>query len=46
MELTYYLSFIPPSKTNRVKINSKAFSKSGKRYIVPKDVSLKINKLL
>ncbi|WP_457621555.1 RusA family crossover junction endodeoxyribonuclease [Persephonella sp.] len=42
----YYLSFIPPSKANRVKINLRAFSKSGKRYIVPKDVSLKINKAI
>ncbi|WP_457626605.1 RusA family crossover junction endodeoxyribonuclease [Persephonella sp.] len=42
----YYLSFIPPSKANRVKINSRAFTKSGKRYIVPKDVSIKINKAI
>jgi len=46
MKHTYYLSFIPPSKANRVKINSRVFSKSGKRYIVPKDVSLKINKAI
>jgi len=42
----YLLSFIPPSKANRVKINARAFTKSGKRYIVPKDVSLKINKAI
>lgn len=42
----YYLSFVPPSKANRVKINSRAFTKSGKRYIVPKDVSIKINKAI
>jgi len=42
----YFLSFIPPSKANRVKINLRAFSKSGKRYIVPKDVSLKINRAI
>jgi len=42
----YLLSFIPPSKVNRVKINARAFTKSGKRYIVPKDVSLKINKAI
>ncbi|WP_456383190.1 RusA family crossover junction endodeoxyribonuclease [Persephonella sp.] len=42
----YLLSFIPPSKANRVKINVRAFTKSGKRYIVPKDVSLKINKAI
>ncbi len=40
----YYLSFIPPSKANRIKINSRVYTKSGKRYVVPKDVSLKINK--
>lgn len=44
MKYRYYLSFIPPSKVNRIKINSRAFSKSGKRYIVPKDISIKINK--
>ena len=43
-KFTYYLSFIPPSKANRIKINSRIFTKSGKRYVVPKDVSLKINK--
>ncbi len=42
----YYLSFVPPSKANRVKINLRAYTKSGKRYIVPKDVSLKINKAI
>lgn len=42
----YYLSFIPPSKVNRIKINLKAFSKSGKRFIVPKDVSAKINRAI
>ena len=42
----YYISFVPPSKANRVKINSRAFTKSGKRYIIPKDVSLKINKVI
>ena len=41
---TFYLSFIPPSKANRIKINSRIYTKSGKRYVVPKDVSLKINK--
>ncbi len=46
MRHTYFLSFVPPSKANRVKINSRVFSKSGKRYIVPKDVSLKINKAI
>ncbi len=45
-EKIYYLSFVPPSKANRVKINSRVFSKTGKRYIVPKDVSLKINKAI
>ncbi len=45
-EKIYFLSFVPPSKANRVKINSRVFSKSGKRYIVPKDVSLKINKAI
>jgi len=45
-ERKYLLSFIPPSKANRVKINARAFTKSGKRYIVPKDVSLKINKAI
>ncbi len=45
-EEIFFLSFIPPSKANRVKINTKIFSKSGKRYIVPKDVSLKINKAI
>ena len=42
----YYISFIPPSKANRVKINTRAFTKSGKRYLIPKDVSLKINKVI
>ncbi len=42
----FFLSFIPPSKANRVKINTKVFSKSGKRYIVPKDVSVKINRAI
>ncbi|WP_457640316.1 RusA family crossover junction endodeoxyribonuclease [Persephonella sp.] len=42
----YFLSFIPPSKANRIKINARAFTKSGKRYIVPKDVSLKINRAI
>ncbi|WP_297456074.1 RusA family crossover junction endodeoxyribonuclease [Persephonella sp.] len=46
MKKEFYLSFIPPSKANRVKINLRAYSKSGKRYIVPKDVSLKINKAI
>jgi len=46
MKYRYYLSFIPPSKVNKIKINSKVFSKSGKRYIVPKDVSIKINKAI
>lgn len=46
MKREFYLSFIPPSKANRVKINLRAYSKSGKRYIVPKDVSLKINKAI
>lgn len=46
MRKTFYLSFVPPSKANRVKINARAFSKSGKRYIVPKDVSLKINRAI
>ncbi len=46
MKKTFYLSFVPPSKANRVKINARAFSKSGKRYIVPKDVSLKINRAI
>ncbi|WP_051654795.1 RusA family crossover junction endodeoxyribonuclease [Persephonella sp. IF05-L8] len=46
MEKELYLSFIPPSKANKVKINLRAYSKSGKRYIVPKDVSIKINKAI
>ena len=46
MQKVYFLSFVPPSKANRVKINTRAFSKSGKRYIVPKDVSIKINKAI
>jgi len=37
--LRYFLSFILPSKANRVKIKSK-------RYLIPKDVSLKINKAI
>ncbi len=37
--MKFFLSFIPPSKANRVKIKSK-------RYIIPKDVSLKINKAI
>ncbi len=45
-EKVFFLSFIPPSKANRVKINPRAFTKSGKRYIVPKDVSLKINRAI
>ncbi len=45
-ENIFLLSFIPPSKANRVKVNTRAFSKSGKRYIVPKDVSTKINKAI
>lgn len=45
-EKIFFLSFVPPSKANRVKINSRVFSKSGKRYIVPKDVSVKINKAI
>ncbi|NPA52823.1 MAG: RusA family crossover junction endodeoxyribonuclease [Aquificae bacterium] len=45
-EVNFFLSFIPPSKANKVKINIRAFTKSGKRYIVPKDVSLKINKAI
>ncbi len=45
-ENIFYLSFIPPSKSNRVKINTRVFSKSGKRYIVPKDVSVKINRVI
>ncbi len=43
-KFTYFLSFVPPSKANRIKINSRVYTKSGKRYVVPKDVSLKINK--
>ncbi|WP_457640884.1 RusA family crossover junction endodeoxyribonuclease [Persephonella sp.] len=43
---TYYLSFVPPSKANKIKLNLRAYSKSGKRYIVPKDVSIKINKAI
>ncbi|NPA58393.1 MAG: RusA family crossover junction endodeoxyribonuclease [Aquificae bacterium] len=46
MKKRYFLSFVPPSKANRIKINVRAFTKSGKRYIVPKDVSLKINKAI
>ncbi len=46
MEKELYLSFIPPSKANKVKINLRVYSKSGKRYIVPKDVSIKINKAI
>ena len=46
MKKTFFLSFVPPSKANRVKINSRAISKSGKRYIVPKDVALKINRAI
>jgi len=46
MEFIYFLSFIPPSKANRVKINTRAFSKSGKRFIIPKSVGLKINKAI
>lgn len=46
MQNKYFLSFVPPSKANRVKLNTRAFTKSGKRYIVPKDVSLKINKAI
>ncbi|MBK3332607.1 RusA family crossover junction endodeoxyribonuclease [Persephonella atlantica] len=42
----YYLSFVPPSKANRVKLNLRAYTKSGKRYIVPKDVSIKINRAI
>ncbi|WP_456463440.1 RusA family crossover junction endodeoxyribonuclease [Persephonella sp.] len=42
----FCISFIPPSKANRVKINTRAFTKSGKRYLIPKDVSLKINKVI
>ncbi|NPA13349.1 MAG: RusA family crossover junction endodeoxyribonuclease [Aquificae bacterium] len=45
-EKLFFLSFIPPSKANRVKINSRVWTKSGKRYIVPKDVALKINKAI
>ena len=45
-EYIFYLSFVPPSKANKVKINARAFTKSNKRYIVPKDVSLKINKAI
>lgn len=37
--MKYFLSFIPPSKANRVKIKSR-------RYVIPKDVSLKINKAI
>ncbi|RMA96145.1 RusA family crossover junction endodeoxyribonuclease [Hydrogenothermus marinus] len=37
--MRYFLSFIPPSKANRVKIKNK-------RYIIPKDVSLKINRAI
>ncbi len=44
--LEYFISFIPPSKANRIKINTRAFTKSGKRYLIPKDVSLKINKVI
>ena len=46
MKYRYYLSFIPPSKVNKVKINSRVFSKTGKRYIVPKEISIKINKAI
>ena len=42
----FCISFIPPSKANKVKINTRAFTKSGKRYLIPKDVSLKINKVI
>ncbi len=42
----FFLSFVPPSKANKVKLNVRAFTKSGKRYIVPKDVALKINKAI
>ena len=45
-EEIFYLTFVPPSKANRVKINVRAFTKSGKRYIVPKDISTKINKAI
>ncbi len=45
-ENIFYLSFVPPSKANKVKINARTFTKSNKRYIVPKDVSLKINKAI
>ncbi len=45
-EEIFYLTFVPPSKANRVKINARAFTKSGKRYIVPKDISTKINKAI
>ncbi len=42
----FFLSFVPPSKANKVKLNVRAYTKSGKRYIVPKDVSLKINRAI
>ena len=45
-EVEFFLSFVPPSKANKVKLNTRAFTKSGKRYIVPKDVSLKINRAI
>ncbi len=37
--MKFFLSFIPPSKANRVKIKSK-------RYVIPNDVSLKINRAI
>jgi len=37
--LKYFLSFILPSKANRVKIKSK-------RYVIPKEVSIKINRAI
>ncbi len=46
MEEEFYLTFVPPSKANRVKVNVRAFTKSGKRYIIPKEVSVKINRVI
>ncbi len=37
--MKYFLSFILPSKANRVKIKSK-------RYVIPKEVSIKINRAI
>ena len=45
-ENIFYVSFIPPSKANRVKINSRIYSRTGKRYIIPKSISVKINRVI